>query len=478
MIEMTEEQENTGNSRKGWMEETNEKLKSAIKGVGWKKLAVVLASLVLFFISLYLFGVLLTITAILVFFVAPLLLVYFVLAPRDICFTFVEETTAKIVVRGGGFQRALLAWRGHVFRLGDSKKEETKWEIVEGEESWHPLGGLRFLGIWPFDRIFTYDFAWTHLHEDGQPHVHPKKSLDQVLLRIDSYVVECKAEKGEALEDKNLLPLSVKMVLPIRIVNPYTAVFITTKWLSLVSGIAKAVLREFVGRHTYQELVSMKEDDGLTLELWTSFKTMADKQGTDHEVKPEAEPAKQGEAKQEIRLYGVAVVQLGFRILSVEPPQEYREATTKGYVAEQDKKAAVIAAQAREEAAIHDTKARAQRRAGLFAESAKILQKDSGLTPEQASGLAAELTIREQAGDFGGLSLHDIRGVSENPLAAAAAVYGYYPQKIVQHQGPGGDTDTPKEKPGKKTGEKEGGRKLEEMSSEELAAEFRKHYPQ
>jgi hypothetical protein len=423
MIEMTEEQENTGNSRKGWMEETNEKLKSAIKGVGWKKLAVVLVSLVLFFISLYLFGVLLTITAILVFFVAPLLLVYFVLAPRDICFTFVEETTAKIVVRGGGFQKALLAWKGHVFRLGNPKHEETKWEIIEGEEPWHPLGGLRFLGIWPFDRTFRYDFTWTHVHEDGKPREHPKESLDKVLLKIDYYAVECKAENGEALEDKNLLPLSVTLVLPIRIVNPYTAIFITAKWLSLVSGIAKAVLREFVGRHAYQELVSMKEDDSLTLKLWTSFKTIAEKQGTDHEVNPKEES--KGEAAQEIRLYGIAVVQLGFRILSVEPPKGYRDATTKPYVAEQEKTATVIAAQAREEAAIHDAKAKAQLRAGFLKESITTL-KEAGLSPEQASSFGAELAIREQAGQIGALSIHDIRGISADSLPAAAAVLGEY----------------------------------------------------
>jgi hypothetical protein len=442
------------------------KLKPAIKKIRWPVLAVgtVLGLLILW--AIYCFGLLLTIAII----AALFFLIYFYLAPNDIFFTFVKETTGKIVVRGGEFQKALIAQKGHTFQgnLSSKGKEEDNWEVIEGKE-WHPFGGLRFYGFWPLDKIYHYDFEWTHLHEGGRVVVHKEKELDQILLKIDSYVVECKFEGNEAVEDIDGLPLAVKLVVPIRIVNPYVAVFITEKWLSLVTGLTKAVLREFIGSFRYKEdLINMRAGEGikkiqedkklntladpgddLTKILWNSLNDVVVKQEVTKEEK-------KGEAAEEIRLYGVAIVKLGFRILSVDPHPDFRKATTLKYVAEKEREATVIKAEATAKAAVFEAEARASQTGGLYTKIHKHLQEDTNMDEASRHELAADLTIRDQAGRNGELSILDIRGVSD-PLAAAAAIYGEYSRgrgTSKQKQNSEDGSQRSKEKPGQESREK------------------------
>ena len=105
-----------------------------------------------------------------------ILLIYFDLAPKDMLFTFVEEGTAKIIVRGGEFRKILISWKDYTI-------DEKTWDVTKEEGAGIGLfGGLRFYGIPPYQQIFSYHQRWTHLHENGDIKQHAE-DLDYVLLK-------------------------------------------------------------------------------------------------------------------------------------------------------------------------------------------------------------------------------------------------------------------------------------------------------
>ncbi len=57
-------------------------------------------------------------------------IVFWVLAPTNRFFTFIKEGTAKIVVRGDQFEKALMRWEGHDFAGGLGV---DRWTIVASQ---------------------------------------------------------------------------------------------------------------------------------------------------------------------------------------------------------------------------------------------------------------------------------------------------------------------------------------------------------
>ena len=191
--------------------------------------------------------------------IVPIALVYFFLAKENLWFTFVEEGTVKAVVTGGEFRKFLIAWKGHTFKITKERRQKEakdNWEIVEGREPPHLFGGLRFYGLWPIDQIFEYKFRWTHLHEDGKAVSHDEW-LDFALLKTDLYVIEYPLTEKEAAEDIDGVPLGINLVMPIRIVNPYVALFVARRWLPLITGVAKATLRAFVAKYRFKDFFNL-----------------------------------------------------------------------------------------------------------------------------------------------------------------------------------------------------------------------------
>lgn len=246
------------------------------------------------------------------------LLIYFVLAPKNMWFTFIQEGTAKAVMRGDKFQKALIQWEGRTFGTVD----ERTWEVVPGQER-HLFGGLRFFGLYPLDYIYRYYFEWTGLKPDGiTPLPHEKELLDYIMLKQDVYF-----SKTEEAEDKERLPLDVSFVLTIKITNPYRTLFEVQNWLETIMSRTIAAVRDRISEETFEDLIAKPADIGKDI-----YNRLSETGNSFDEFRTK---------------YGVDV--LALEILKIDPPKEQREATLKEFVAKQEKKRILIEADAEKE---------------------------------------------------------------------------------------------------------------------------------
>jgi hypothetical protein len=291
-----------------------------------------------------------------------LFLVYFELAPKNLFFTFIEEGTAKIIVKGGEFQKILISWKDHII-------DKDTWDVKEkkGVEAGF-FGGLRFYGIPPIQQIFSYKQRWVHLHENGDIKEH-EEDLNYVLLKTDFYVFDLPLTEKESAQDINGMSLGVKVVIPMRIVNPYEALFGPRRWLAAISGTVKPVVKRFVARYRYKEdLLDMKAGKGIeeiqiengitrieTDKSTGESKSVSEgKEGDDlrdklweglKEIFPEGEVLGAG-GEEFLRIYGVMLRKKGTDILKIETSPHYREMVTKEYEADQEAKMTVITGEA------------------------------------------------------------------------------------------------------------------------------------
>ena len=316
-----------------------------------------------------------------------ILLIYFDLAPKDMLFTFVEEGTAKIIVRGGEFRKILISWKDYTI-------DEKTWDVTKEEGAGIGLfGGLRFYGIPPYQQIFSYHQRWTHLHENGDIKQHAE-DLDYVLLKTDFYVFELPLTEKKAAQDINGISIDVKLVIPMRIVNPYEALFGPRRWLAAISGTVKPVLKRFVARYRYKEdLLNMKagkgiekvqikqgitkkggqseskEGDDLREKLWQGLKNVFPK-GQKHMI----------EGEEYFRIYGVLLRRKGIDILEVETSPQYRDMVTKEYEANQKAKMTVITGEAEGKATTRRVTLPVWR---IAKQLAGIIKEDEDLSPEE-----------------------------------------------------------------------------------------------
>jgi len=227
------------------------------------------------------------------------LFVYFVLAPKDIFFTFVKEGTVKVITVAEQFHGALIQWHGWTL--------DERWNVVEGRES-HWMGGLRWVGVWPIYKIYTYNFQWTGVKENGEFEFHPAEELNYVLVKEDVYGI-----KVEGAEDMKLLPLDINLTLTVRIVNPYKALFAIQNWFEATINRIRPYVRDFVTTRPYEDLIRdlTRMDRG----IWQRLR--------DEDIIAELRDQ-----------YGVRVRKI--ETISINPKPEHREATLKAYLGEKE----------------------------------------------------------------------------------------------------------------------------------------------
>ena len=332
--------------------------------------------------------------------ILTLFLVYFELAPKNLFFTFIEEGTAKIIAKGGEFQKILISWKDHII-------DEDTWDVKEkkGVEAGF-FGGLRFYGIPPIQQIFSYKQRWVHLHENGDIKEH-EKDLNYVLLKTDFYVFDLPLTEKESAQDINGISLDVKAVIPMRIVNPYEALFGPRRWLAAISGTVKPVVKRFVARYRYKEdLLDMKAGKGIEeiqkvkgvtrIDKSTGESISEAKEGDDlrdklweglKEIFPEGEVLGV-EGEEFLRIYGVMLRKKGTDILKIETSPHYREMVTKEYEANQEAKMTVITGEAEGEAITRRVTLPVWR---IAKQLAGITKKDEHLSPEERKRISAYL---------------------------------------------------------------------------------------
>lgn len=363
-------------------------------------------------------------------------LIWWGLAPRNLFFTFVEEGTAKAVVKGGELYKFLITWKDHTFKViqkGKQKKEKDNWKVVETKGKKHLFGGLRFYGFPPIHQIFKYKFRWTHLHEDGSVVKH-EEWLDSILLKTDLYVIEYPLTEKEAIEDIDGVPLGINLVMPMKISNPYEALFVVRRWLPLINGIVKATLRAFIAKYRFKEdLLNMSAGKGIGKKQKEKGISKIAKQGEDLRAKLQDELKealiKKGKEEETITdergnniyTFGVLIQKKGTDIISIDPHPMYREATTLKYRAARDKEKTIIDAEAKAEAAKSIAEQKAIETAEMHSIIKRTLMKESELSLEEANKQAAEYVEYWKGSEEKVIEDWRFKGTEEGGLYAEAA---------------------------------------------------------
>ena len=255
--------------------------------------------------------------------VVGFLLIYWWWAPNNLFWTFVPEGRAKIIVRADEVRKILIQWKGHVLAKQAMPGQDIDvWDVVEGDSPKRCFGGLRFYGWWPLDDVYVYDFSWTNIAQNGEVETHERETLDYVLLKEDIYL----AVVNNA-EDKELLPVDIRLVLTIRVINPYKAVFVIQNWLEAAINRIMPAVRNTFTEDTYKDWISTEID--LADRIINHKKT---KEFLDEECE---------------KGYGIEVKAI--EVIEIDPGEDYRNATLAEYLAEREKAKVVIGAEAQKE---------------------------------------------------------------------------------------------------------------------------------
>jgi hypothetical protein len=250
----------------------------------------------------------LTVAGLFISVLSALLVVYFWWAPNNIFFTFVPEGRAKIVVRGNQFEKVIINWKDHILVTSENHSsfaDKELWDVVEAKPKKHLFGGLCFYGLFPFEDLYVYDFSWTNIQQDGAIVNHQPEVMDYVLLKEDVYLGEIKQA-----EDKSLVPTDIKIIVTMKVINPYKALFNVQNWLETIMNRIKAAVRNAFTENTYEKWISEDED------LAEVIKRKLEDFLTD---------VCNGD-------YGVEVVAI--EVTDINPSEEFRRATTEKFLGE------------------------------------------------------------------------------------------------------------------------------------------------
>jgi regulator of protease activity HflC (stomatin/prohibitin superfamily) len=170
-------------------------------------------------------------------------------------FTVVKEGTAKAVVRMGGFHKIIMAWKG--FEL------DEEWNVKPVEEvgkKLHLPGGLRFVGIWPLDKVYTYKFRWRGIEivEAREKVEFREKTIDYILVKPDVYWTKIEAAETAPPER---IPLDIEFLVTARVINPYKALFkAPPNWLENLLSRLNALFRDWVATKTLDEILAIRKE--------------------------------------------------------------------------------------------------------------------------------------------------------------------------------------------------------------------------
>ena len=201
------------------------------------------------------------------------------LAKKNLFFTEVKEGTAKAITRFGKFDRCVMAYERYQFDEKwnvepDNQINSRRDKSIIDKIIPRDLGG-RSLDRWPsISVVHTYSFQWTSLRQGGYPagaqskdaqvvkeddlvdlFVSRDEKPDYINLMDDVYVFRI-----EKAENKEMIPLNFRVLLTIRVTNPYLALFHTEQWLEMVVNTLRPIIKQYVGEKTFEELAHRNEN--------------------------------------------------------------------------------------------------------------------------------------------------------------------------------------------------------------------------
>jgi regulator of protease activity HflC (stomatin/prohibitin superfamily) len=274
--------------------------------------------------------------------------IYFWLAPKDIFFTFVSEGTAKIVTRNEAYHKTLISYAGHElddegFVIEENSSKSTKKLNICGKICQIIFSkGLFFLGFWPFDRIYQYEFTWTSIDTKGDPIFHKKRMIDYIFLKRDVYFIRL-----THAEDRENLPLDVEVVVTMSIVSPFVALMRIDRWLDVVSNFIQTEIRSEISSYPFSELINRNSGQSEGRELGDEiYGRLNSSPGTrDDDLNYGIKPSPGSKLEQLLKNTGSNVEKIGIR--QINPVgDKYREITMKKVTAEKEAEATKIRADA------------------------------------------------------------------------------------------------------------------------------------
>jgi hypothetical protein len=253
------------------------------------------------------------------------------LARRNICFTFVEEGTAKVIMKAGAFYAIILQWEEHwmdkkynVWRkTGDEESIKQEFDLEEFTEEekekieykppWFMrriFGGLWFYGIWPFFKVYKYQLRWADLHRERdveKPKYHDEIK-DNVFLRPAVYWTEVK--EAETVPPERI-PVTLNVLITMKVLNPYKFLFIAPSTpIEEVLARIDALIRERVAHLTVDDVLRMRAET-----LWEGW------------AEKDIDPFKEEKLVTETLVaWGFKIAEKGVDIKRVILPEEYQEA--------------------------------------------------------------------------------------------------------------------------------------------------------
>ena len=355
-------------------------------------------------------------------------LVYFAAQDKKF-FTAPREGTAEFVMEGNRVRRMIAVWKGHhQLGLDDAKSAAVKdstlnsiieqYRIAPGEPThgllyylnplnWMQSLGIYWIGLWPFIKIYLYDFIWTEekVTEDGKIVPHTRRAIKKggteeggqtPFVKINDTNYFFVANDVKTIDG---VPLKFILLVTVRIENPYKALFSGADWLERTGGAINNMTMRCVGVRNYEQVtkneratleVIDKNDvkgEPLTKTLEEFLVMLGD--GSPDDV--------QGKDVDLLTAYGVHIIAAkihSFDFSDEDAAKQYRTATTQKYVAEQ-------------EGLGEQAKATGQAAAVHILADAEAYRVNTSYTPIAGDSKEARMKIRqlealEKSGDKGG----------------------------------------------------------------------------
>jgi len=289
---------------------------------------------------------------------ATFFLIYFVFIPQNLFFTTVGEGSAKFIDSGGEIIATLLQ------SVGEDIKHQPDGDIVSSPKKernlgwtgpWNLWGGLWFYGLWPIRDVHIYEFEWTNINEKGEIEVHPKRWIDYIMVKWDTYY-----QKMPLVESADLVPLIVELILRLRPKNPFKARFKVRGWLSSTFDTTLPEVRDALGRIEYKPL---QNRGNIKEELGKGVYDKMNNEGDFDVLKNDM---------------GVDLQNIGVK--DINPDPKYRDDTLKEWEAQRDAEAAAVRADV--EAKIAVVRANGEAKAKIInarAEAAAILIRNKAV---------------------------------------------------------------------------------------------------
>ncbi|MBL7053383.1 MAG: hypothetical protein ISS02_01865 [Candidatus Portnoybacteria bacterium] len=197
---------------------------------------------------------------------------------------------------------------------------DDNWNIISAASKKRLFGGLKWVGIPFVHSVYKYKFKWISFEqaeEDGQlieKSISHEDNIDYILLQDDIYYVFVKE-----VETKGMVPLDIGILLTIRIINPYKALFRVQNWLEATQNQFKPVVISYVGKQEFEQLIQDKE------QLGDAVHKILNESKIDQNVEED---------------YGVHIKKVGF--VKIDPTgdlkNQYQEAATKEWEAKKEAK--------------------------------------------------------------------------------------------------------------------------------------------